>query len=148
MYYACKDGNYRCIYKIYQQIANDVILDKCIQVANNDGITPLTVKDANGRTILHHALRRGNIKLACRLLRAGADPAVKDHSGITPLTWKSKNKSMKNKFLLHHLCCVEGNFDLILELLKAGADSTAQDGNGSTPLNFSNKFMDLNSIAI
>ena len=134
LYYACKDGNYRCIHKIYQQIADDVILDQCLQVANNDGITPLTVKDANGRTILHHALRRGNIKLACRLLRAGADPAVKDHSGITPLTWKSKNKSMKNKFLLHHLCCVEGNFDLILELLKAGADSTAQDGNGSTPL--------------
>ena len=138
LYYACKNGNYRCIHKIYQQIANDVILDQCIQVANNDGITPLTVKDTNGRTILHHALRRGNIKLACRLLRAGADPAVKDHSGITPLTLRLKSKnerfSMKNRTLLHHLCCEDGNFDLIVELLQAGADPNAQDGNGYTPL--------------
>ena len=134
LYYACKHGNYQCVHNIYQQIADDVILDQCIQVANNDGITPLTVKDTNGRTLLHHALKRGNIKLACKLLRAGADPAVKDHSGITPLTLKSDNKSTKNRTLLHHLCCEEGNFDFIVKLLQAGADITAKDDNGYTPL--------------
>ena len=134
LYYACKDGNYQCIRGIHQQITDDVILEQCIQVANIDGITPLTVKDANGRTILHHALLEGDGNLACKLLRAGADPTEKDYAGITPFIYKSGTINMKYRTLLHHLCCEDGNFDLILELLQAGADSNAQDGNGYTPL--------------
>ena len=134
LYYACKDGNYQCIHGIHQQIADDAILQQCIQVPNNDGITPLTVKDANGRTILHLALLEGDGNLACKLLRAGADPTVKDHAGITPFKYKSGTINMKNRTLLHHLCCEDGNFDLIMDLLQAGADSIAQDGKGYTPL--------------
>ena len=134
LYYACKGGNYQCIHKIFQQFADDVILDHCIRVANCDGITPLTVKDTNGKTILHHALRKGDGNLACKLLRAGADPTEKDHSGITPLTLKSDSISTKNRTLLHHLCCEEGNFDFIVKILKVGADITAKDDNGYTPL--------------
>ena len=145
LYYACKDGNYRCIH-IYQQIADDVILEQCIQVANNDGITPLTVKDAKGRTILHHALLEGDGNLACKLLRAGADPTVKDHLGSTPLTLrlKSENKSIKNRTLLHHLCCEEGNFEVMVELLQAGADANLKDGNGYTPLMLALRYINDN----
>ena len=140
LYYACKGGNYPCIRNMFQYIANDSI-QRYVEIASNDGTTPLTVADANGRTALHHALHKGDVKLACKLLRVGADLAVKDHLGCTPLTIRSESDNTRNRTFLHHLCTGEGTFDLIVELLKAGADPNVKDNNGYTPLMLALKYI-------
>ena len=140
LYYACKGGNYPCIRNMFKYIPNDSI-QRYVEIASNDGTTPLTVADANGRTALHHALHKGDVKLACKLLRVGADLAVKDHLGCTPLTIRSESDSTRNRTFLHHLCTGEGTYDLIVELLKAGADPNVKDNNGYTPFMLALKYI-------
>jgi ankyrin repeat protein/GTPase SAR1 family protein len=144
LYYACKGGNYPCIKYMFKYIPNDSI-QRYVEIANNTGTTPLTVADTNGRTALHHALHEGDVKLACKLLRVGADLAVKDHLGCTPLTIRSESDSTRNRTFLHHLCTGEGTFDLIVELLKAGADPNVKDNDGYTPFMLALKYIDDSS---
>ena len=83
LHYACKNSHVKCVREFLVQ-PPDVISD-LMEVANNDGTTPLSVRTGSGGTILHVACEKGDINLAKKLLEAGADPNVTDEFGFTPL---------------------------------------------------------------
>ncbi|NPA12491.1 MAG: ankyrin repeat domain-containing protein, partial [Aquificae bacterium] len=82
-------------------------------------------KDKNGFTILHLAVLEGSTDVVSALLKAGANPNVKDREGKTPLHYAVINASD-----------LRSNTAKIEVLLKAGADPNAQDKYGNTPLHY------------
>ena len=54
-------------------------------------------KDEHGGTPLHWAAVLGRIKMARRLIDAGADVNVKDNNGYTPLDWTSYERMSESK---------------------------------------------------
>jgi ankyrin repeat protein len=82
-----------------------------------EGVDP-NVKDANGRTPLHHAARGGYIDIISFLLERKADPNIKDESGRTPL----------------HEAASGGHADVIRLLLDMGMDLNSRDEDGETLL--------------
>jgi len=74
----------------------------------------------DGRTLLHVASKRGNLKVAQRLLElgAGADINSRDNEGRTPL----------------HVIMDSGSDDIALLLLEHGADPCIRDDAGRTSL--------------
>lgn len=65
------------------------LLDKCKQngticVSIIDHIN-LNYKDINGKTLLYCACQRGNLTLVKKLIKFGANPAISDDNGFTPL---------------------------------------------------------------
>lgn len=82
------------------------------------GIRHINNADADGRTPLHHACRKGAIRLLSLLLAAGADLQAKTAHGSTPL----------------HLACSNGHAKAVEMLLAAGAELHALSGQGYTPL--------------
>jgi cytohesin len=71
-----------------------------------------------GRTELHDAARKGDVRHVKKLLEKGADPDVKDELGHTPL----------------HLAALLGHVEIVKMLLEHGANPNTQDGSGETPL--------------
>lgn len=63
-------------------IAGD--LDRTVQAIERNS-PAIDQADANGKTALHIAVEKGNTALADLLLTKGADPAMKDRAGKTPL---------------------------------------------------------------
>ncbi|KDQ11655.1 hypothetical protein BOTBODRAFT_114037, partial [Botryobasidium botryosum FD-172 SS1] len=84
-----------------------------------DGGADVHAVDDFGRSPLFHAARDGSAAAVQLLLRAGADPHLRDKQSQTPL----------------HLA-VESpeGADAVVALLKSGADVNALDGVGDTPL--------------
>ena len=83
LYYACKNSHAEYIKMFIVQ--TPCVLSDLMKVANNNGITPLSVRTGSGGTILHVACDTGDIYLAKKLLKTGADPNVTDVFGFTPL---------------------------------------------------------------
>jgi len=71
-----------------------------------------------GRTELHDAARKGDVRRVKKLLEKGADPDVKDELGHTPL----------------HLAALLGHVEIVKMLLEHGANPNTQDRSGETPL--------------
>ena len=82
MHYACGNGHLQCV---QQLIATSQNPNGLLQIPNNDGVTPLSMKTHSGGTILHVACEKGNISLVKKLLKAGADTNETDAFGFTPL---------------------------------------------------------------
>ena len=82
MHYACMYGRLKCLKRF---IANNRNVMEFLQVSNNTGCTPFSVKTSSGGTILHVACDEGDINVVKKLLEAGADPNVTDEFGFTPL---------------------------------------------------------------
>jgi len=78
----------------------------------------VSAPDDKGRTALHFASAKGNLKIVQRLLAQGADVNRVDHIGNTPL----------------HLATCTSQIPVVTLLLKAGSDVTLMDRAGRTPL--------------
>jgi ankyrin repeat protein len=72
----------------------------------------------DGTTALHAAAHADRLDIAELLLKAGANPAVRDRYGVTPL----------------YLASVNGNVEMIRRLLDAGVDPDTVDPGGETAL--------------
>jgi ankyrin repeat protein len=70
----------------------------------------VNLAEPDGMTALHYAVFKDNTEAALMLLKAEADPKVKNAYGITPL-W---------------LACQNGNAELVRALLEAGANANDQ----------------------
>jgi hypothetical protein len=80
----------------------------------------LNLRDENGDTPLHLAVKKNNLKIVQSLLEEGADPNLKDALGFTPL----------------HLS-TQQDFDQISKLLlQSGADVHSESNGGNTPTYF------------
>lgn len=107
----------------------------------------------SGRTALHIAAERGDVALADRLLRHGADPNAKDEDAGTPLHRAANcggpkiverllkagaevNARDRDEATPLHYAANLGCTESIERLLKAGADMNARDGVGGTPLHW------------
>ncbi|XP_046634899.1 serine/threonine-protein phosphatase 6 regulatory ankyrin repeat subunit B-like isoform X2 [Daphnia pulicaria] len=109
--------------------------------------------DVNGATALHFALRAKNMTTARYLLEKGADPAISDKNGVTPLHWAAYFETTTDiisrilkRFLVDincrdvngstalHYAIMASNVITARCLLKKGADPTVRDNKGYTPL--------------
>ena len=86
LYYVCRYGHCEYFRKVLSHSPK-----KLLQAVNTDGATPLTVVDEEGRTILHHACRKGYNDVTIDLLEVDADPSIKDSRGYTPLHYACEN---------------------------------------------------------
>ena len=76
------------------------------------------VRDVDGTTPLHWAVRGDHAAVVDALLAAGADASARDRYGVTPL----------------ELAAVNGSRGVLAALLDAGADPNTRLPNGETPL--------------
>jgi hypothetical protein len=87
-------------------------------------------KDANGKTPLIIASKRGHLDIVKKLLEKGADVNCKDANGKTPLIIASE--------------C--GHLNIVKNLLGKGADVNCKDANGKTPLIIASECGHLNIV--
>ena len=85
------------------------------------GILGANGQDEEGWSVLHSAILRNEPTIVAALLRAGADPNVRNKLGATPL---------------HTAAFARDNPTTVKALLKAGADVNARNENGTTPLHW------------
>ena len=126
MHYACENGHLQCV---QQLIANSQNPNGLLQIHNNYGVTPLSIKTHHGGTILHMACENGDVYVVAKLLEAGADTNFSDVSGSTPLSVRTGSGGT-----ILHAACEKGEIDLVKRLLEAGADPNVTDEFGFTPL--------------
>lgn len=109
------------------------------------GALPNARDVSTGRTPLNLAARfNGDRDVIKALLKAGADPNLKDYKGLTPLHWIVKWRySFRFKWLgptiwgkINKWVFFQGDSDHTTILLEAGADPTVRDEDGYTPLHF------------
>jgi ankyrin repeat protein len=74
--------------------------------------------DSTGTTALHYAVHDGDVRLAERLIRAGADVRARNDFGATPMSEAA----------------VTGKVEVLKLLLKAGADADSPNEQGQTAL--------------
>jgi ankyrin repeat protein len=103
--------------------------------------TPLDKKvnkrNDRGETSLHLAAKRGDVKYAKRLIKAGADVNVRDWAGGL-LNALACIECSCTRFLLGwtplHEACNHGCVEVARQLLKAGANVNVQGLDNDTPL--------------
>lgn len=78
----------------------------------------LTLRDAGGHTVLHHAAAFADTSVIALLLAAGAEADARNHGGTTPL----------------HVAAHAGNLAVVAGLLARGADVNVAANSGTTPL--------------
>lgn len=92
----------------------------------------LNQKDSSGKTALHYAVCAGRLASVRSLIEAGANYAVTDDDGKTPLhlaaEYASDNSSATRPPETHQ------TIEIIASLLEAGADADVRDNNRMTPL--------------
>jgi|GEM_PF-777012 len=81
------------------------------------GVDP-NVKDEDGNTPLHLAIKANHLQIAKLLIEKGADVNARDRYGWTPL----------------HIAAGHGNLEVVQLLVEKGADVNAKDAQGRTPL--------------
>ena len=126
MHYACEKGHLQCVRHL---IATSQNPNGLLQIPNNGGVKPLSMKTPSGGTILHIACESCDVYVAAKLLEAGADSNLSDMSGFTPLSVISGSGGT-----ILHVACDKGDINLVKKLLKAGADPNVADVLGFTPL--------------
>ena len=126
MHYACENGHLQCV---RQLIAISQNPNGLLQLPNNDGVKPLSMKTPSGGTILHIACKNSNVYVAAKLLEAGADTNLSDVFGFTPLSVRTDCGGT-----ILHVACQKGHVNLVKTLLEAGADPNVTDKLGFTPL--------------
>ncbi len=106
------------------------------------------LRDSNGETALHYAVRQRNVPLAVTLLNKGSDPFLENNEGITPLikafeqgpdfavsflTGRIDIEDRWGSTALFH--AVHWEYPIIVEaLITSGADSNHQNQQGGTAL--------------
>ncbi|MDZ7639195.1 MAG: ankyrin repeat domain-containing protein [Bryobacterales bacterium] len=90
----------------------------CCLVLASFANTGNAATESDGTTALHRAVHTGDVELATRLVREGADVNVANRYGTTALS----------------LASVNGNGAIVALLLSAGADANAALPGGETPL--------------
>ena len=83
MHYACENGHLQCVRQLIATSCQNP--NELLQIPNNDGVTPLSMKTHSGGTILHIACENLDVYVAAKLLEAGADSNSTDVFGFTPL---------------------------------------------------------------
>ena len=81
-----------------------------------------SLKDKQGRTILHHAAAAGSISWVRQLLRTGYEPNILDSDGWAPLHWACKGHNGKM------------SVEVVGQLLLEGADISILTHQGLSPL--------------
>ena len=106
-----------------------------------------TVRQFAGRTLLHVAAGKGELRIVKALLKAGADADARSTGGHTPL-YDAANQSGTADVVRAlvsaganvigsgalHMAARRGNVEVAEALLEAGAEINARDGKGDTPL--------------
>ena len=141
MHYACENGHLQCV---RQLIVNSQNPNGLLQIPNNDGVTPLSIKTQRGGTILHMACENLDVSVAAKLLEAGADSNLSDVFGFTPLmraVIPSKfytsytNSTTVITAIITALCNSKCNVNAMLVLCKlCSSDLNIQYSEGSTAL--------------
>ena len=103
-------GGSKGLVSVVQLMLNEAVVDPSVQ--DNEGVSPL-----------HHAAKRGLLRVLLLLLERGADPCARTCTGWTPL---------------HYACAVpEGRDNVSLNVLEAlveaGGDMDAAATDGTTP---------------
>ena len=161
LHYACKNSHLECVSEFIVQIP-DVICD-LMNVANNDGTTPLSVRAINNQTILHVACTKGDLSTVKKALEAGADPNSLDGSTFTPLMLAVQHvddveaadiigilcefkcnpniqtSPLSRSLTALHLACELGKEKCVEMLVAKGANLLVRTMYGSTPLHLACK---------
>ena len=82
MHYACRYDHLKSVVYFIASSQNPM---EFLQVSNNFGCTPFSMKTSSGGTILHIACDQGDIDAVKILLKADANPNATDIFGFTPL---------------------------------------------------------------
>lgn len=97
-----------------------LVLNKILEKSNDNASDLVNLPNQFGNTPLHNAARTGNHECVSQLLKAGAQPTIKNANGSIPL---------------HHACYSEQlNLKVIQLLVEAGSDVNALDEHSQSPL--------------
>ena len=148
LHYACRYHHIECVRRIV------VGFSKLLQTHTEYNLPFHSLRDQDGRTILHHACLRNDVQFVENLLNLGADPNVQDNNGVTPLMsallyhgsnvdmnllslllsldWKPDIKDNNGRTALHYSAFICDDTQIPLMLISAGCDITAFDNYGQT----------------
>jgi ankyrin repeat protein len=111
------------------------LLNLVLLLLRHGAAVTLNSRDKNNHTPLHLAIRRNRFKLACILLKHGADAFAENLGGQTPLHMLSENKfESETEDQLQDKCDF---LNLALLLLGHGVEVNRLDKNNKTPLHMS-----------
>lgn len=146
LHYACRSGNLKLVEMLLKKgaglyptgfkditplhIAAEHGFHKIVRLLLNHGLNP-NAKDSDcGRTPMHYAAYKGNIKSIAELIQFGGIVEIKDDEGNTPLHFAAANGRVKCvDFLIEHGASVitkddKGNIPLCFAVINNHKDTT------------------------
>jgi ankyrin repeat protein len=123
------------------------------------------LKDEQGNTLLLHASAMGFSNLVSYLIEKGANPAIANTNGVTPLMMASMNGHLDILILLNHhlnnvnsttkegvtalmVACMNGHPNIVLFLIKANAYVNLSTKDGTTALMLASEHGDISCVDI
>ena len=151
LHYACQYHHIECVKQILVEFSKLLLLT--YKTYPWDVLPFHSLRNQDGRTILHHAFMRNDVQFVENLINLGADPNVQDNEGATPLMsalhchgsdtdidllslllpldWKPDIKDNSGRTALHYSAKCD-DIRIPLMLISAGCDVTAVDNYGQT----------------